>query len=512
MFYQATNISKFSKVFFDAFLYVGLILFLGLFYGFVIEAKGLSVISAMLFILVTSLCTLSNNFRKSPISYVLCIFTFMYLNIPIFFYIINKSYEFGIGIGSDLLPFIQSEYHEIFPIAIMNLLVLWVSLWLGIVSTSKYKSKFNVNQYQNIKLIYVVALGLLVAFLYYLNNLQIKLVYSSDLIYVSSSLMNFIFYDDAYLMLAGLILIFKFNENISQSSVNKISFSVFFLFIIFIVVLSSNAGSKAAFIIIITIFYIFPISILGQGNYVKFAAPSNLVIVFLTASIVPIFFLVSLQRELAQSSVSTVEALYIVDLISQFNLQNALISINNIFYRLAAGGFESYIFIYKSFSSFLPDLPYTFSYFDYVYKSFLNLVLMGTPYQEAFSPSSMFLPEFLHKEPFGNNISNTNDLIRSFNTKPFTIFGLSISIFGVLIAPLILYIFGFLSNTIFLYANSNLIKLALLYFIDSLFGSFGLELALANSIHLFVSMYTMLIILKLLSNFKLYATKLSFSK
>lgn len=497
MLYKLVSITEFRKMFFALYFYLGIALFFSLFFGFAIGSDEFSIFSSMLFIFTTTILSLNTNFRQSFISYVLCIFTMLFLTVPLVFYILNHSYEFGLG--SPLLPYGQLEYKEVFPFAIIYLTLLWISLWLGIVSIKQTIKLHCVNNYQNIKLTSIFVFLVLILIITYFNNIDIKSIYSSDVLRVNSSLLVFIFWDDAFLMLIGLILFHKLNNSVT--SIRTIGMVFMLIFFCFVVIKSSNAGSKAAFVVIFSLLFIYPISILNSNPKMRIVIPSKLVLMIAIMTVVPLFLAVYLQRGAAQAGIN-IEDLYLIDFISYLNIDSFYNTLESIFYRLSAGGLESFVFVFKSYSSFFPDITYMVSFLEYLFKSFINLIWIGTPYQEAFTPSSMFFSEYLHKQYFINDISNVNELIKSYNTQPYTLFGFVISIFGVIIAPIVVYIFGLIMSYLNYYLNNDLVKLSILNFFDGLLGLFGFELVMANSIHLFVSMLIMLFLLNPYKNYK----------
>jgi hypothetical protein len=157
----------------------------------------------------------------------------------------------------------------------------------------------------------------------------------------------------------------------------------------------------------------------------------------------------------------------------------------NIGYRLSAG-LDRYVLIFHAhlYTGYAP--AYASEYAVYLGKSFANLILPGTPYKEAYMPSSSLLPALLVKAPLLGETSKT-DLIRSLNTQPYTIFGVATILAG-LGAPVLLFVaFGFLSLA---YRMVRWIpaRVAMIYMCMTALMSYGIEVVVANAVHIGLSL------------------------
>lgn len=499
---QIINNNRFRNLFFNAYTFVNIFLFFILLFGLSVDGDLASILSGLLFILVSTLLSTFSAFQKRAFSFILCIFTLMYINIPIVFVLLNNTYEFGTSLN--YLPYEQKEYHNILPIATVYLTVLWFFIWMAILSIKVKFKKLKVNKYKDIKIPSIIVVGLIVLISSYFDTLEIARVFQDEDFIKEHSLRVFILFDNAYLMLAGLLLTYKLNESASKQELNRVSHSFFLLFLLFAWAVSANGGSKAAIVAIISLLFIFPISLLNQYTRIRIIIPSNKVLITLAFLSPFVFYLVlsqridihNLQYHPLASDLKSFGFYF-----SQLDMNSFYALLKSIMYRISAEAFDPYILIFKSFIM-SHDFSYSAYLLEYISKSFVNLAWPGTPYSEAFSPSSMFLPNVLQHNSFESNISTSSQLIRSFNTQPYTIFGFALILFGAVIAPLFLYIFYYLVSALYNYLDHDFIKLAILYFCAGTFSLFGFEVLLANSAHVLISMIAMYYLMIFLSKYK----------
>ena len=493
---QRINNNKFRSVFFSTYTFVNICLFFIILFGLSFDSDLASILSGLFFILVSTLLSAFPNFQKRAFAFTLCIFTLLYINIPIVFVLLDNTYEFGTGLN--YIPYEQKEYHDILPIATVYLTVLWLFIWMAILSTKVKFKKLKVNKYKGIKISSIIIVGLIVLVSTYFDNLGISKAYLDKDFLKEHSLLVFILFDNAYLMLAGLLLTYKLNESVNKQELSRVSISLFLLFLAFTWVASVNGASKAAVMIMISMLFIFPISLLNQYTRTVLIIPSNMVLITLV-SVSPVVFYVVLSQRFGIHITGDLNSFGFY--FSQLDMDSFYATLKTIMYRFSAGAFDPYILIFKSFITSL-DLSYSAYFLEYIGKSFVNLAWPGAPYSEAISPSSMFLPNVLQHNSFESNISNSSELIRSFNTQPYTIFGFSLILFGAVIAPLFLYIFYYLLSALYNYFDHDFIKLVILYFCVGTFGLFGFEVVLANSAHVLISMIVMYYLMVFLSNYK----------
>jgi len=180
--------------------------------------------------------------------------------------------------------------------------------------------------------------------------------------------------------------------------------------------------------------------------------------------------------------------------------------INQILYRLSWGGVDRFSLIVQSFSTNAFDYDYAREFFNYLAKNTLNLLLPGTPFPESYAPSSQLFSQVIHKGDMSGEI-DTEVLIRALNTQPYTIFGVLVIMFGFA-APIVLYLSTFAYIFVFNKTSNTFIKITLIYFFWVALSSFGLEVCIGNSVHLFVSILLMYFLIKVFSLFRMRLTSI----
>lgn len=495
MLFKTYNAGGVARVFFKGYFFGSLFLSLISLYGFASGAGVLSTLSGFVFLLVVSLLSLSNRFRKNGFSILLCIFTLLYINIPTAFILFEGSdYIFGDGLAS--IPFEQSDYQQALPFGFLYLTVLWIALWLGIVSAGSHAKKFKRTYFLPIGTKPVLLLGVIVLAITWIDNqalADVRLGGAEKL----TSVLAFIFFDHAYLVMSGLIIFFKLNEpgDLFHPGARKITSLLFTLFIAF-TALGFLSGSKGAILVIFTLLVVLPFCFFCAHPRATVSFPSLQFIVMLVFLAPILFYFALIQRTSLASGVAPDLSSLLAGL-SGFEASVAYDIFKQILYRLSWGGIDRFLLIVQSFCIDTLDSGTTREFITYLSKNTLNLLLPGTPFPEAYAPSSQLYPQVIHKNLVAGEI-DTNSLINSFNTQPYTIFGVFIIIFGFA-APLVLFVVTFAYIYIFNKIDNVFIKLTMLYFFTGALSSYGIEAVLGNSVHLFVSILIMYSGLKIYS-------------
>lgn len=297
MIFKTYNSETFARVFFNSYLFASLFLgFLGLITlnGFASEVGILLTLSGLFYIAIVSLLSLNKTFRRSPFSILLCFFTFLFLTIPVTFILIKGGdYIYGGGLAST--PFPQSDYQESLPLGLLYLSVFWIATWLGIISAGTRKHEISQNRFSSIKLMPILLLGVIVMAVTWINNqnyIDVALIGAEKI----TSLLPLIFFDHAYLCMAGLILFFKLNESKCSADQRRITMLISVIFIGFIFTHYVSAGSKAAILIIFTFLVLYPLSYFREYHYALISTPTIRFLVILVLLSPPLFYIVLIQR------------------------------------------------------------------------------------------------------------------------------------------------------------------------------------------------------------------------
>ena len=229
---------------------------------------------------------------------------------------------------------------------------------------------------------------------------------------------------------------------------------------------------------------IYPISALRERRIEFVILPSPKLLLALAFLTLPIFYFVSVYRDLPNSQTGDFDTFYAVA--STFNIESLQSLMVKILYRFSMAGFDRYMLIFESFGIGGYNLESAINFFLYCGKNFINLIFPGTPFTDAYMPSSQLFPEIIANKIIVGGATQYQ-LMNSFNTQAFTIFGLFIILFG-LTAPLFLFIYSTIIVYIFYRLNSHLGKLVLIYFFSEILLCHGPEVVAFYSIQLFISM------------------------
>lgn len=498
MIFETYNSEAVARVFFKGYFFGSLILGLIALYGCVSGAGMLSALSGFMYIVIVSLLSRNKRFRRSNFSILLCFFTLLYLNIPTAFILFEGSdYVFGEGLAS--IPFAQSDYQQSLPMGFLYLSVLWAALWLGIISVGTKIQKINQKYFLSIKLMHILLLGVIVLIVTWIDNQSFADVRLNGTEKINS-LLAFVFFDHAYLVMAGLVLFFKLNESRHVVNSRKITTLIFMIFITFTFI-QFMAGSKAAILVIFMLLMFIPFSVFREYPHAQVSLPSIKFFLVLMLLALPLFYLALIQRATLASGIATNLSTFLSGF-SGFDTSVVYDIIKQIIYRLSWGGVDRFLLIFQSFSINAFDPETAMKFVNYLFKNTLNLLLPGTPFPEAYAPSSQLFPQVIIKHLMGGEI-DTNALIMSLNTQPYTIFGIFVIIFGFA-APLFLYLFTFVYIVIFNKIKNPFLEITMLYFFYGALSSFGIEAVLGNSVHLFVSILLMYFLIKIFSQFRIF--------
>jgi hypothetical protein len=497
MLFKIYKSNSITRYFFNCYLWGGFFLFFLAFIGFFTGADILTIIGGCSFILATTLLSLNKKFRKSPFSIFFCFYTFLYFNIPsVFILFEGSSYVYGGSVN--YVPFAQSVYKESLPSSFFYLLICWVAIWLAIISVKITQRQIKEKIFQSVSLKAILFLGIIV-FIVSWNDIQNITAVRIEEAERLNSLITFIFFDYAYLIMAGLILFFKSNEINYIVNLRRINLLMSVIFVGFIV-LFFEAGAKSAPLSIFTWFILFPIAFFRVYSHARLPFLNIKAIVIILLFTIPLYYFAVLKR--ANLSYGTAFDLSSYLAAAQMFEVNVIYEIfYQILYRFSQGGLDQFILIFQSFIIYAFDLETASKFVTYLGKNTLNLILPGTPFPEAYLPSSQLFHEVIEKNLVGSGgIVDIKTLLNSLNTQPYTIFGVFIIIFGMF-APVFLYLFSLAVIFVFGMFHNIWIKSTILYFFVGTITCYGFDVTVGNSAHFFVSSWIMYFILKISSRF-----------
>lgn len=446
-------------------------------------------ISAFVFFCTAIFMNLSKKYRETPFSLITSFVVSVYFVMPITFAgILGAGYEYGAGFLSENSD--NSLYIEIAPSAVLFLTVCLVSLWLGVVLGNKKRmsSNFHLLYQRRSKSIWVI--GLLVGFFTYTSNQDfIKLVGKQEEIH--ESLLTFIFFDHAFFVFAAV----SFFTLLTYAQRNKVlGYKLQFAVIMLVfLVISTMASSKGFILVIISLFFILPISYLMRDDRNLVFFPSKMLLVLMLPLAICLFVYSYYARTLLHSGGEGVTYTNIMNIIHIIGDDGFIVAINTIFYRIAAA-YDRYVLIYYSYIGEKYSVSYAWEYSAYLYRNFLNLILPGTPFQESYAPSSNLLGQVLSKEALNNNFTEI-ELAKSLNTQPYTLPGVLIIISGF-VTPLIIFFLSACLTRIYSIVSRPWFHLSLLYLFSMLLLSYGVEVSIANAVHFSVSLIIFMMLAK----------------
>lgn len=473
----------FYKWFFIASLIFGLIALAGFFSGLEISAT----LSGLAFIFGIAFLSLDERFRRSPFAVLLCFYTLLFLSAPTAFILfLGKNYIFGDSIGD--LPYDQSEYFHSLSNGYLFLLVCWFAMWIAIRLTSRPRKPLGRKSLKSIRPAALLLMSVVVLFIIGMDNQGIidSRVLGAER---NSSIAAFIFFDHAYLILAGLILFFMINDFKNTKNSSQAAFVTFILFFGFTFLMFA-AGSKAAALGIFYLLVLLPFSYSRIFEKVKIVLPSAKFLMVVVVASPILFFLAFLQR-MSVAEGMTPDLNTLMEGVSKIDFTAAYEVMRQIVYRFCQGGLDQFLLISHSFIANGFDADTAINFISYLSKNTWNLIMPGTPFPEAYAPSSQLLSQVIEKNLRGIfQGADARALLVSFNTQPYTIFGVFVVLVG-LFAPIAVFLSTLLFISFYNRIRSDFLKITLLYFFFMSLPSFGIEAVFGNSVHLLVSMLIM---------------------
>lgn len=483
-----------SKVFFKGYLLGSLFLASIALFGFVSGAGPFSTLSGLLFLAAASLLSTQRRFRKSPFAIVFCIFTFLYLSLPTAFILAEgRGYIFGTGLAE--LPFKQEDYKQSLPWGLLYLSVSWVAVWLAIISIKTRSRRIDQTVFSTIRLRHVLLLGAIVLLVGAIDRMEFFDVYLLGA-EKGVSLLAILLFVHAYLPMAGLILIFKLNQTptVTPGIVSSVLASIFIGFVFLMTV----SGSKAAVLTLLMLLFVYPFSFSRAYSNLWVAIPSMHLVTLLIIIALPLYFVVSVQRNLANDIPPNLDAL--LDALNSLDADHIYEIPKAILYRFSQAGVDRLLLVFHTFVVDGFSFGMAQEFLVYLLKNTLNLFLPGTPFMEAYAPTSQLYPIVIAKGHMAGDMT-LSTLMQSFNTQAYTIFGTFTVIFGVT-APLFLFLFAYMFLIIFNIINNYFVKIAMIYLFSEALTCHGLEVVLANSAQVLVGIWFMYFSLKYVSQIR----------
>jgi hypothetical protein len=436
----------------------------------------------LVYLLLTSILLKEKKFNNNNLSLLLNFYTTFFLTIPLSYIVFNPSYIFGSG--SLLLPFKQIEYRQSLDIVILKIIFFWVSIWLSIFLTAKknYEKEFvSKNQiiYININILFLIAIiGVIISVLInynFIDSLQNNKT-------PEKSFLRFLFSDHAIIIYSSILFIYYKNLN-KNMKFNNLELKYFtFVFIYFLNFLF--LGSKGGILILYLLSFLFILSSFKNSKKINifFLRSHGIILLIFTTLITYLIIDIFRADYYLLKTISFSDLTQIFQKVFFDIYYSGIIGLEKILIRLTNQGMDQFILINLTFSEY--DFEYAKQFSLYIYKNFINLMLPGTIYLEAYSPSSQLFTEILFKSNLNGEIEEL-ELIKKLNTQPFTAFGFFTILFGSYLSLIMSFIYFFFLSLLINKTHDVFFRVVVVGLFYLSFVTFAFEEVVASQIQLY---------------------------
>lgn len=424
-----------------------------------------------------------SRYRRSPFALIASVTICVYFVLPaVFMAVLGSGYQFGEGLAS--MPRENADYARSAPFAIAYLAVLLFALAAGLSIVVGRQEPSPARLVGSLHADMPVGLlAIVVLVLAQLSNDALLLTRATGAS-TAESLWGFIFFDHAYLMLLPVVVSRRL---LRPGPVRRLIVNWQFAFILLLFMLQATIGStsKGFILTLFLLSFVMPLSYLQSSRSVLFLMPSRLTLVAGIVASVWIFFVAQALRVIAFTG-GTVSLATLASAVFSGEAQGSLGSmLVTIGYRVATG-LDRYVLLFTAHAGGAYSSDYALQFAQYLGKNLLNLVLPGTPFLDAYAPSSNLMPAVLSSSPLVGEASKA-ELLLSLNTQPYTLFGVLVLLCGPL-APLAAFTAGGLLALVYRLTRHVALRLGLVYLFNAALHAYGIEVVVANAVHLVVSM------------------------
>jgi hypothetical protein len=455
--------------------------------GFALALGGLRApsVGATVFILATTVLFRWRRLRESPFGLLFGVNLSIYFILPlVFLSLMGENFEYGQA-GLSTLPADHAVLARSTLPALLFLTLCVVALACGLAFAKTSVREEAPHIRRRYSQVPVEALAIVVLALTFVgNNLAFARIAG---VQTSESLLRFIFFDHAYLILFPIVISLRLaRRRQAQSSSTEASF----LFILVGFLLVATLATSKGFILVIFLFsFIFPLSMQATDRSSRCFLPTAKLLVVSSLGAALIFIATADLRSI-RAATDDVAALArgVSEALRGSNIREEA---KAIVYRLGAP-VDRYMLLFHRYLWNGPhDTDYAGEYLSYSARSLGNLALPGTPFPDAYVPTGNLYPAALEKRPLLGTSSEA-ELARSLNTQPYTIFGVAIIVGGTM-APVLLLVSAALLSMF--YRGRGLAgRLSLLYLFHATLHSYGFEVGVANAMRVWVSLLAFLFI------------------
>lgn len=451
-------------------------------------------VTSVLFNILAAFLNWWPRYRRLPGSIIISFQMAFFFSLPIVWIgMTSRRYDFTIVFDT---PSSNALYFQSLPLAIGFLAIALYALIIGMVLGNKYRNvtfdAFGARANRSMGSTALLLLLLVVVWLSFSDTLatltSLSQRWDAERVGKEESLAAFLFNDAAFLFLFPVLFYSIFS---SGSRLHTLAARINYLgvFLIFFG-LFTMGSSKAGILLVFMPLFLYPIAInFSSGKRVYWPTTSAFLGALILAA--PMFIFSMISRQIISTG-NTLSTELMLKLISELNLT----SINELFFAVVAPIFDrlssslnNYVVIFTHYY-FDYDFIYALHFAEYLLQSFLNLILPGTPFLDAYLPSSSMLPKVVSKvELIGLGDSSTFWV--SANTQSYTIFGVLLILVGPLIALPILMLAGFIFSYVYQKLDNPIYKTLAIFSFQLTLFSYGVEVAMQTTIQFFVGTVVM---------------------
>lgn len=452
--------------------------------------------SALLFVSVSWLVNRWPRYLRSPFALAASFTTCLHFVLPLtVLTVFGSNYQFGYGM--DAIPRESAEYLRTAPLGILTLTGLFLSGVAGLTLTASRREPSTGRLLGRVVPEWPIGmLGLVVVLATVQGTdalLKIRLTGNET----AESLWQFIFFDSPYLILFPIVIAAKL---MGPGAMRRLLAEWQFTLILLMFFLQATIGStsKGFILTLVLMSFVLPLSYLQSSRDVLTLMPSRKMVTAAVVLSVAIFFVAQALRVAVYSG----ENRSVSGVVSALSSGDGEVytGVSTVAYRLSAA-LDRYLLIFDAERTTGHSTAYAAMYVQYMAKNFVNLIWLGTPYLEAYMPSSNLLAPVLYRDALLGE-SSKEMLLRTLNTQPFTMYGVALLVGGGF-APVLIFGGCMLLGAAYRLVRGLPARLSLLYLYVTAVHSYGFEVVLGNTVHLFVSLILFLWLMRIYRSIRL---------
>lgn len=457
-----------------------------------INNVALAVSSAMFNILAAYL-NWWPRYRRLPGSIIISFQMAIFFSLPVVWIGLTlSSYDFT---AYFVTPGSNDLYSQSLPLAIGYLAIAMFSLIAGmLLGTRSRKIAPVISDASSLKYTFerapLILLVVMVAWIGLLDTLEVIASigqrFEADRVGKGESLIALLLNDAAFLLLFPSLFYSTF---LGAKRLNTHFAKRFYLCVSIIFILIYTAGSsKAGILLVFLPMYLYPIALnYSSTRFVYWPTWLTFVILAIAAAALFSYSMISRQLLSTGGALSALSFGLVLNVITESNNYSGdlfLAMFSPILDRLSSS-LNNYVVIFTHYYSGY-DLAFAADFAEYLLKSFANLMLPGTPFLDAYLPSSSMLPKVLEKSEL-IGLGDSSTFWVSANTQSYTIFGVLLILVGPVMALPILMTGGFLYAHICARLTSPIYRNLLIFGFSLILSSYGVEVAMQTIAHFFVT-------------------------